>query len=122
MTPISPSSLCAGTQTPEFRETVFTIPLDHPKRREDRVAISPFMPQPYQLAGVRVNASMQPIGADGKPFLDNLFAAGGIIAGADRTKEGSRQGIDIATAYKSVLGALKTSRPGRKTASSRKGK
>jgi glycerol-3-phosphate dehydrogenase subunit B len=49
---------------------------------------------------------MQPLNVDGKPIFDNLFAAGGLLAGADRGMEGSRQGIDLATAYRAIEAAL----------------
>jgi glycerol-3-phosphate dehydrogenase subunit B len=109
-------------QTPEFREAVFQIPIEHPQQREQRVSFSPFMAQPYQLAGVRVNAAMQPLGPDGKPFLENLFAAGGILAGTDRTGEGSRQGIDIATAYQAVQSALRLPGKRRQASSGKRAK
>jgi len=106
-----------GLQNDAYREPVFQIPLQHKASRDERVSASPFQQQPYALAGVLVNSLMQPLGADRKPFLDNLYAVGGLIASADRTNEGSRQGIDIATAYKAVESALtSTGRPGIKPA------
>jgi anaerobic glycerol-3-phosphate dehydrogenase len=35
-------------------------------------------------------------------MFENLLAIGGVLAGADRAHEGSRQGIDIATAYRAI--------------------
>jgi anaerobic glycerol-3-phosphate dehydrogenase len=55
--------------------------------------------------GVRVNTQLQPVDADGEVISPNLFAIGGILAGADRISEGSREGIDLATAWK-VVGGL----------------
>jgi glycerol-3-phosphate dehydrogenase subunit B len=49
---------------------------------------------------------MRPLGADGAPLLQNLFAAGGLLAGARRAEEGSRQGIGLATAWRAVESAL----------------
>ena len=103
-----------GLQNDAYREPVFQIPLNHPASRGERVAASPFQPQPYALAGVSVNTHMQPLGEDRKPFLENLFAVGGLIASADRTVEGCRQGIDIATAYKAVESADRTTSRQRK--------
>jgi anaerobic glycerol-3-phosphate dehydrogenase len=50
---------------------------------------------------------MQPLGLDEKPMFKNLFAAGGLLTGSDRSIEGSRQGIDLATAYCAVNEALR---------------
>jgi glycerol-3-phosphate dehydrogenase subunit B len=62
--------------------------------------------QPYAFFGLRVDRWLRPLAADNKPAFENVFAAGGILAGADRAGEGSRQGIDLATAYRAVEAAL----------------
>jgi glycerol-3-phosphate dehydrogenase subunit B len=65
---------------------------------------------PYARFGVRVNAEgMQPVGANGEVIFPNLFAIGGLLAGADRNGEGSREGIDLATAWVAV-GQILTSK------------
>jgi glycerol-3-phosphate dehydrogenase subunit B len=94
-------------QTQGLREAVYQIPVQDPTDRRTRVAPSPFGAQAYAGSGIHVNARMQPLDSNGQPFLENLFAAGGIIGGADRTREGDRQGIDIATAYKATQSALR---------------
>jgi anaerobic glycerol-3-phosphate dehydrogenase len=35
-------------------------------------------------------------------IYENVFAVGGLLAGADRNSEGSREGIDLATAWAAV--------------------
>jgi glycerol-3-phosphate dehydrogenase subunit B len=58
---------------------------------------------PYARFGVRVKAEgMLPVDANEKVIYPNLFAVGGLLVGADRTSEGSREGIDLATAWKAV--------------------
>jgi glycerol-3-phosphate dehydrogenase subunit B len=57
---------------------------------------------PYAAFGVRVNASMQAVDAAGEVLYPNLYAVGGLLAGARRREEGSREGIDLATAWKAV--------------------
>ena len=89
-----------------IRESVFNLPVVNTGSRQDWLAPSPFDEQPIDMIGVQVDTRMQPVSIDGKPFYDNLFAAGGIIAGADRQSEGSRQGIDLTTALRAVEGAL----------------
>ncbi|NOR89583.1 MAG: anaerobic glycerol-3-phosphate dehydrogenase subunit B [Anaerolineales bacterium] len=94
-------------QDHRIRESVFDLPVLHPNNRSDWVGLSLFHRQAYASAGVRVNSHMQPLGLDEKPMFKNLYAAGGLLAGSDRSLEGSRQGIDLATAYCAVNEALR---------------
>ncbi len=58
--------------------------------------------QPYARFGLRVNKQMQPLDDRGEVIYPNVLAVGGLLAGADRTSEGSREGIDLATAWKAM--------------------
>ena len=87
-------------------ETVFNLPVQHSEDRQAWLASSPFEEQPYEKFGLLVNSRMQPLDLHGDPVFENLYAAGGIISGADRQCEGSRQGIDLATAYRAAEAAL----------------
>jgi glycerol-3-phosphate dehydrogenase subunit B len=55
---------------------------------------------PAHRAGVRVDAAMRPVGEDGEPLRPNLFAAGGLLASADRAVERSADGICCATGWR----------------------
>jgi glycerol-3-phosphate dehydrogenase subunit B len=57
---------------------------------------------PYVRFGLRVDARLRPLNGDGHPCYRNVSAIGGLLAGADRDGEGSREGIDLATAYQAV--------------------
>jgi glycerol-3-phosphate dehydrogenase subunit B len=94
-------------QDHRIRESVFDLPVLHPSNRSDWVGLSLFHRQAYASTGIRVNSRMQPLGLDERPMFKNLFAAGGLLAGSDRSLEGSRQGIDLATAYCAVNEALR---------------
>ncbi len=94
-------------QNHRIRESVFDLPVRHPPNRSEWVGLSLFHRQAYADAGICVNARMQPLGLDDKPIFNNLFAAGGLLAGSDRSLEGSRQGIDLATANCAVHEALR---------------
>ncbi len=94
-------------QDHRIRESVFDLPVLHPSNRSDWVGLSLFHRQAYASAGICVNSRMQPLGSDEKPMFKNLFAAGGLLTGSDRSLEGSRQGIDLATAYCAVNEALR---------------
>jgi glycerol-3-phosphate dehydrogenase subunit B len=74
--------------------------------RERRTGASPLARQLYAVSGVNVDRWMRPLGPDGTVAFDNLYAAGGLLAGADRAYEGSRQGIGLATAFRAVESAL----------------
>ena len=55
---------------------------------------------PYAKFGVSVDKNLRPIDANGKVIAENLFAVGSVLAGADRVNEGSREGIELGTAWK----------------------
>ena len=93
-------------QDGRVRESVFDLPVIYDEGRKHWTAPSSLETQPYANYGLSVNEQLQPLGADGLPIYTNLFCAGGLIAGADRSGEGSRQGIDIATAYRAIEAAL----------------
>ena len=93
-------------QNGRVQESVFDLPVVHSNDRSTWTAPHLNDPQPYATFGLRVDARMRPLGADGAPLMQNLFAAGGLLAGARRTEEGSRQGIALATAWRAVESAL----------------
>ena len=77
-----------------------------PEDREAWIGEMLIGPHPYDRFGLAVNSRMQPCGSDGRPFFPNVFACGGLLGGADRRAEGSREGIDLVTAYAAVEAAL----------------
>jgi glycerol-3-phosphate dehydrogenase subunit B len=89
-----------------LQESVFDLPVKHDPGRDTWTGASPFTPQPYEAFGVIVDDSLRPLGAGGRPLFENLYAVGGLLAGAQPAWEGSRQGIDIGTAYRAVGAAL----------------
>ncbi len=93
-------------QNGRLQESVFDLPVVHSSDRSTWTAPHLSDPQPYATFGLRVDARMRPLGADGAPLMLNLFAAGGVLAGARRTEEGSRQGIGLASAWRAVESAL----------------
>jgi glycerol-3-phosphate dehydrogenase subunit B len=93
-------------QDGRVQESVFDLPLTFSAERAGWATATPLGPQPYELFGLDVGTDMRPLGGDGEPMFENLFAAGGILAGADRTAEGSRQGIGLATGLRAVEAAL----------------
>jgi glycerol-3-phosphate dehydrogenase subunit B len=89
-----------------IRESVFDLPVVHNADRATWTSPRAADPQPYASFGVRVDASMRPLDERGQPLLPNLYAAGGLLAGARRTEEGSRQGVALSTALRAVEAAI----------------
>ncbi len=87
-----------GYASGEVQDSVFGLPLAAPDRRERWAEPDPFHQQNYSRIGLRTDVRQRPVDARGRPYFENVFAVGGILAGADRTYEGSRQGIDLASA------------------------
>jgi glycerol-3-phosphate dehydrogenase subunit B len=93
-------------QNGRVRESVLDLPVIYDEGRQRWTASSPFESQPYAHYGLPVDEQMQPLGADGLAIYTNLYCAGGLLANADRSGEGSRQGIGISTAYRAIEAAL----------------
>jgi glycerol-3-phosphate dehydrogenase subunit B len=60
----------------------------------------------HRLAGLRANKQLQPLGQDGSPILENVYAVGHLLAGFNPLTDGCAEGIALATAYKAVQTAL----------------
>ncbi len=82
-------------------EPIFDLPLFQPSSREDWFRNSFFSDQPHPIheSGVLTDASLQPVDGDGNTILENLWAAGSILAHHRCIDEKSREGIEIATGY-----------------------
>nr|MBI2904166.1 anaerobic glycerol-3-phosphate dehydrogenase subunit B [Chloroflexota bacterium] len=85
-------------------ETVFNLPVDTAGlgARTHWTSEVFFGPHPFSRFGIRVNNYLQPLDASGKPAAHNLLAIGSLLAAADRLTEGSREGIELATAWKAT--------------------
>ena len=82
-------------------ETVFGLPV---QTGDNWFAPLYFQSHPYARFGLAVNDCMQPAAPGGQPLFPNLFAIGGLLAGADRLGEGCREGVDLASAWRAVAG------------------
>ncbi len=63
--------------------------------------------QPLFACGIGVDEDMRALGADGTPACPNLYAAGSMVAGAQRARELSGEGVALATAAKAVASILR---------------
>ncbi|SPT52993.1 Anaerobic glycerol-3-phosphate dehydrogenase subunit B [Actinomyces bovis] len=57
------------------------------------------MPQGIFRVGVAVDQQMRPLGADGEPAMEGVYAAGSVLAGAVRWAEMSGEGIALGSAH-----------------------
>ena len=94
-----------GSRVGRVSDSVFDLPVEAPSERSDWLGETLLGPHPYDLMGLRVDQRMQPLDPHGQPFFANLFACGGVLSGADRRGERSRQGIDLVTADAAVEAA-----------------
>ena len=82
-----------------FWETVFNLPLNVPQDRGQWFRPLFMAPegQPVFCGGVTVNGEFQPLDGRGGVVYRNLWAAGGLLAGADPLQEHSLEGIALAS-------------------------
>ncbi|MBM4424269.1 MAG: anaerobic glycerol-3-phosphate dehydrogenase subunit B [Chloroflexi bacterium] len=85
-----------------IHDSVFGLPIEAPAQRSAWTSEHFLGPHPFAKFGLRVNKTLQPLDANGKPAAPNLRAIGSILAGADRLSEGSREGIELASAWRAV--------------------
>jgi glycerol-3-phosphate dehydrogenase subunit B len=88
-------------------ESVFDLPLRIP---QGRLVHGDYWgdPQPLFTLGVETEPSMLVRHPDGDAVYDNLYAAGGILAGATRWQEKSGEGIALASAVRAADSILAT--------------
>lgn len=83
-------------------EPVFGLPVSGVGLRSDWTTERIADRQPFERFGVQVDAALHPVDVDGQVLLENVHVIGGLLGGADRISEGSRQGIDLGSAYRAV--------------------
>jgi glycerol-3-phosphate dehydrogenase subunit B len=91
-----------GLESPargQVRESVFNLPV---VSAPEFFAPLYWDSHPYLRCGVRVDEHLRPLNVEGAVIYPNVFAVGGLLAGADRLGEGSREGIDLATGWKAM--------------------
>jgi glycerol-3-phosphate dehydrogenase subunit B len=56
-------------------------------------------PQPLLAAGLRVDAALRPLDAEGRPVHERLHAAGAVVGGHDQASDGTGMGVAILTGW-----------------------
>ncbi len=89
-------------------EPIFNLPVPQPPSRESWFGTNFFSetPHPIHQTGILTNPSFQPVNEKGELTLENLWAAGSILAHHHSIDEKSREGIEIATGYMAAKNAL----------------
>jgi glycerol-3-phosphate dehydrogenase subunit B len=92
------------------RETVLGLPVAGvPPPGESRFLPGYFDRHPLARAGLAVDERLRPLGPRG-PLYANLHAAGATLAGAEPWREGSGNGISLATGFAAAEAILETTR------------
>jgi len=104
--------LCSGRffgkglkgQRDKVIEPLFDIPIRQPEGREQwhRQQFFDAQGHPVNMAGIEVDSTLRPLGKDGAPVHDSLYAAGAILANHDWMRMKCGAGLAIATAFKAV--------------------
>jgi glycerol-3-phosphate dehydrogenase subunit B len=91
------------------KESIFDLPLFQPENRERWHADRFFEPGGHAVnqAGLETDGQLRPLGTNGKPAFENLFAAGIILAHQDWTRMKCGSGLSVATAYGAVKSLLR---------------
>jgi glycerol-3-phosphate dehydrogenase subunit B len=91
-----------------FWETVFDLPLSVPQDRSRwfRPLFLDPEGQPVFRGGVTVNGQFQPLDGRGRVVYANLWAAGGLLSGADPLQEHSLEGIAVASGIAAAEAAV----------------
>ncbi|OQY47915.1 MAG: hypothetical protein B6240_05210 [Desulfobacteraceae bacterium 4572_87] len=87
-----------------IRETVFDLPVHQPKERNEwhREDFLDLRGHPVNRAGLTIDKQFRPLNHAGKPALENLFAAGSILAHQDWMRMKCGSGMSISSAYAAV--------------------
>jgi glycerol-3-phosphate dehydrogenase subunit B len=90
----------------QISEAVFGLPVAGPPSGEGPRFLPEYLEkQPLDRVGLAVDDRLRPIDGEGSPAYENLHAAGATLAGAVPWREGSGNGLSLATGY-AAAGAI----------------
>jgi len=87
-----------------IREPLFDLPVYQPEKREEwhQEDFLDLRGHPANRAGLTIDDQFRPLNHGGEPALDNLFAAGSILAHQDWMRMKCGSGLAISSAYAAV--------------------
>jgi len=86
-------------------EPIFDCHVPQPDDRQAWTDAEAFGSHEFARFGLRTDADLRPLDADGKPEFGNLRAAGAVLGGYDFAAERSGSGVSIATGYAAGVAA-----------------
>jgi glycerol-3-phosphate dehydrogenase subunit B len=86
-----------GSSREGVREPLFGCHVPHSEDRYDWFVDDAFGDHPFARFGVVPDDRLRPQDAEGNAEFENLFAAGGVVGGADVAAEKSASGVSLAT-------------------------
>ncbi len=93
------------------RESIFNLPLAGlPDGETARFQPGYFEAQPLSQVGLDVDAALRPVDAGGQVVVDNLRAAGAMLAHAEPWREKSGDGISLASGFRAAEAVLEAKR------------
>lgn len=95
-----------------IREPILGLPVTQPPTRHawHRDQFLDPRGHPINEAGLEIDDRFRPLGLDGRPAFENLFAAGSILAHQDWMRSKCGAGLAIATAYGAVESIVRKTR------------
>ena len=89
-------------------EPLFNLPVFQPGSRGEWFRERFFQPEahPIHRSGILTDPDLRPVDEEGRVILENVWAAGSILAHHQAIDEHSREGIDIATGFLAARRAL----------------
>ncbi len=88
-------------QSGTIHERVFGLPVEAPPR-DGWFSDEPLVPHPLQAAGIRTDAELRPLDADGMPALENVCVIGSALAGMRYLDERCGDGVALASAHRAA--------------------
>lgn len=80
-------------------ETAFGLPVRAPASREEWFAARFTAAHPIHRAGIATDTALRPLGPAGESLYENVVVAGAALGGADLIREGSYEGVALATGW-----------------------
>ncbi len=88
--------------TGQIVETALGLPVRAPRERAEWFGPRFVGAQPIHRAGIATDAALRPLGPAGATLYENVVVAGAALGGADLIREGSLEGVALATGWQAA--------------------
>jgi len=93
--------------TGQIVETALNLPVHAPATRSAWLGPAFTAPHPIHRAGIATDPDLCPLDPTGAPIYTNVTIAGAALGGADLIREGSYEGVALATGWRAAATLLK---------------